>query len=139
MPLPEPELPLEFEHVAENYSLQKPAALRRLEFPVNWNQKLFSLNFIAILPQSSSFKIEEMLDLRIGERFFCYATVLNIKSFKLVDVIGMGYHLLDRGLGRNEFMKSMEDEYGKRQWWNGDETIMKILFIQKYVQTKMDF
>ena len=108
--------------------------IKRLDFDKNWNNKLLCFNFIAILPTSAKYEIGEKLDIRIKSRFFCYATISRIKTFKISDIITFGYNVIDRGLEEKEFMESMSEQYGSKKFWNDKDTEMQVLFLSKIEQ-----
>jgi len=108
--------------------------IKRLVFDKNWNNKLLCFNFTVIVPESDKFEVGEKLDIRIKDRFFCYATISEIKTFKLSEIISAGYNLIDCGLNHKGFMNLMSDKYNKKKWWNGIDTNMKIMFLSKVEQ-----
>ena len=108
--------------------------IKRLVFDKNWNNKLLCFNFTVIVPESDKFEVGEKLDIRIKDRHFCYATISDIKTLKLSEIISVGYNLIDYGLNNKGFLNLMSDKYSKKRWWNGIDTKMKIIFISKVEQ-----
>lgn len=108
--------------------------IRRLVFDKNWNNKLLCFNFTVILPISDKYEIGEKLDIRIKERFLCYATISDIKTFKLSEITSLGYNRINSGLEQKEFLELMEQSYGKRSCWNGNDTNMQLIFLSKVEQ-----
>jgi hypothetical protein len=109
-------------------------SIKRLVFDKNWNNKLLCFCFTVIVPESDKFEIGEKLDIRIKDRFFCYATISDIKTFKLSEIIAFGYNMTDCGLEQKDFTNLMLDKYGKKKWWNWNDTKMKLVFLSKVEQ-----
>ena len=59
----------------------------RLEFSKNWNNKLLCTCFSTIRPQSLKCVVGEVFDIRIEERFFCYATVVDKKFLSVAKLV----------------------------------------------------
>ena len=112
-------------------------SLKRLVLEQNWNNKLFCSKFIIITSTSDKFKLSERFDVRIKDRFFCYATVLDIQTFRLSEIVSLGYNLFDCGLEQKEFMEHMADRYRGRKWWKDGDTSMQVIFFNKVEQLKI--
>lgn len=106
----------------------------RIEFSKNWNSKLLCDVFSTIRPSYKKYDIGEDFDIRIGEKFFCYAKVLKSENRTLKEIISSGAHLVDTGLSEKDFFGLMSTMYSKKAWWNGENTEMKIIFLQKVQQ-----
>jgi hypothetical protein len=123
-----------FPEITPGNKVEGEPIIRRFVFDKNWNNKLFCQKFIVIAPTSEKLEIGEKLDIRIRDRFFCYATISDKKSFKLSEIISFGYSALDSGLEPKEFLEFMAEEYNKRKWWNGVDTEMQVMFFTKIEQ-----
>lgn len=106
----------------------------RIEFSKNWNNKLLCDIFSTIRPSYKKYDIGEEFDIRIGEKFFCYAKVLKSEIITLKDLISSGAHLVDTGLSGRDFLVLMSSMYSKKSWWKGEDTEMKIIFLEKIQQ-----
>ncbi len=106
----------------------------RTEFSKNWNNKLLCDIFSTIRPAYKKYNVDDVFDIRIGEKFFCYAKVLKTENRTLKDLISSGAHLVDTGLDGRDFLNLMSNMYSKKSWWKGDDTEMKIIFFQKVQQ-----
>lgn len=107
---------------------------QRIEFSKNWNNKLLCSVFTTIRPTYKKYNVDEVFDIRIGERFFCYAKVIKTDIIILKDLISSGAHLTDTGLNGRDFLGLMSNMYSKKPWWQGEETEMKIIFLEKIEQ-----
>jgi len=107
---------------------------KRLVFSKNWNNKLLCFVFTTIRPNSNKYKEGDIIDVRINERFFCYAKVLGIQVKTISELIAAGHHRVDTGLSGKEFFELMDSFYSKKIWWKGIETEMQIIFFEKIVQ-----
>ncbi|HWY36845.1 MAG TPA: hypothetical protein VNX68_19525 [Nitrosopumilaceae archaeon] len=106
----------------------------RIEFSKNWNNKLLCDVFSTIRPSYKDYNIDEVFDVRIGERFFCYAKVLKSEIKTLKEIISSGAQFVDTGLNGRDFLILMSNMYSKKSWWKGEDTEMKIIFLQKIQQ-----
>jgi hypothetical protein len=106
----------------------------RIEFSKNWNNKLLCDVFSTIRPSYKKYDVDEVFDIRIGERFFCYAKVLKSENITLKEIIFSGAHLVDTGLNGKDFFGLMSNMYSKKPWWKGEDTEMKIIFLEKIQQ-----
>ena len=106
----------------------------RIEFSKNWNNKLLCAVFSTIRPSYKKYGINETFDVRIGERFFCYAKVLKSEKKTLKEIILSGAHLVDTGLSEKDFMTLMSNMYSKKSWWKNEDTEMQLIFFQKIEQ-----
>ncbi len=106
----------------------------RIEFSKNWNNKLLCNVFSTIRPSYKKYDVDEVFDIRIDKRFFCYAKVLTSKDITLKEIICSGAHLVDTGLNEKDFLTLMSNMYSKKNWWKGEETEMKIIFLEKIQQ-----
>lgn len=106
----------------------------RIDFSKNWNNKLLCSVFTTIRPAYKKYSVEDVFDIRIDEKFFCYAKVLKSEVISLKDIIKSGFHLTDTGMNEKGFMEFMTKMYSKKSWWNGEETEMKIIFLEKIQQ-----
>ena len=106
----------------------------RIEFSKNWNNKLLCDVFSTIRPSFKNYKVDEVFDIRIGERFFCYAKVLKSEIRTINNLISSGVQLIDTGLDGRDFFILMSNMYSKKSWWKGEDTEMKIIFLQKIQQ-----
>ena len=106
----------------------------RIEFSKNWNNKLLCNVFSTIRPSYKKYDIDEVFDIRIDKRFFCYAKVLDSKNITIKEIILSGAHLVDTGLVGKDFFTLMSNMYSKKNWWKGEETEMKIIFLEKIQQ-----
>lgn len=117
---------------------EEDISIRRLVFDKNWNNKLLCFNFINIVPASDEFEIGEKLDIRIKDRFLCYATISYIKTFKLSEIILFRYNIIDCGLEQKEFLELMATRYDKRKFWKGQDTEMQVMFFSKVEQLNIN-
>ncbi len=106
----------------------------RIEFSKNWNNKLLCDTFSTIRPAYKSYNPGMEFDIRIGERFFCYARVLKSDNRTISGIIASGVYLTDTGLNEKEFFTLMSNMYSKKPWWIGEETEMKVIFLQRIQQ-----
>lgn len=106
----------------------------KIEFSKNWNNKLLCNVFSTIRPSYKKYDVDEVFDIRIDKRFFCYAKVLISKDITLKEIICSGAHLVDTGLNAKDFLTLMSNMYSKKNWWKGEETEMKIIFLEKIQQ-----
>ena len=106
----------------------------RIEFSQNWNNKLLCDVFTTIRPFYKKYSIDEVFDVRIGERFFCYAKILKSENKTLKEIISSGVYLTDTGLDEKNFFGLMSNMYSKKTWWAGEDTEMKIVFFKKIQQ-----
>ena len=106
----------------------------RIDFSKNWNNKLLCGVFTTIRPSYKKYHVDDVFDIRIDERFFCYAKVLKSEVMSLKNIIHLGFHLTDTGMNENNFMEFMSKMYSKKSWWNGEETEMRIVFLEKIQQ-----
>jgi hypothetical protein len=111
-----------------------PSDIKRIVFDKNWNNKLLCFRFIIIRPERSVFKAGERLELRIEERHFCYATVTDVKTMTVSEIIDRNYHLLDSALEAKEFLEMLSNAHSKNRWWKGTDTVMKVVFMEKIIQ-----
>lgn len=106
----------------------------RIEFSKNWNSKLLCNVFTTIRPSYKKYSIDEVFDIRIKESFFCYAKVLRSDIKTIKEIISSGAHLTDTGLNGGDFFDLMSNMYSKKSWWKGEDTEMKIIFLEKIIQ-----
>ncbi len=106
----------------------------RIDFSKNWNNKLLCDIFSTIRPSHKKYGIDEVFDIRIDERFFCYAKVLKSENKTIKEIISSGAHLVDTGLNEKNFFNLMSNMYSKKTWWKGENTEMKIIFLEKIQQ-----
>jgi len=106
----------------------------RIEFSKNWNSKLLCNVFTTIRPSYKKYSIDEVFDIRIKETFFCYAKVLRSDVKTIKEIISSGAHLTDTGLNGGDFFDLMSNMYSKKTWWKGEDTEMKIIFLEKIIQ-----
>lgn len=106
----------------------------RLEFSKNWNNKLLCDIFSTIRPVYKKYNVDEVFDIRIGDKFFCYAKVLKQENTTLKEIILSGAHMVDTGLNEKDFLKLMSNMYSKKSWWADENTEMKIIFLEKIQQ-----
>jgi hypothetical protein len=106
----------------------------RIEFSKNWNNKLLCDVFSTIRPSYKKYNVDDVFDVRIGEKFFCYAKVLKTEIRTLKDIISSGAHLVDTGLDGRDFLNLMSTMYSKKSWWKSEDTEMRIIFFQKVQQ-----
>ena len=114
--------------------MEEIKTFQRINFIKNWNNKLLNLCFSTIRPVSDSYIIGERFDIRIDERFYCYADLIDKVELSLQEIINQKYHLLDSGLSEKDFYSMMEGFYSKKKWWKEKETKMQLLFLKKFVQ-----
>jgi hypothetical protein len=106
----------------------------RIEFSKNWNNKLLCNVFSTIRPSYKKYDIDEVFEIRIGERFFCYAKVIKSEKTTLKELIFSGANLVDTGLVGKDFLELMSNMYSKKSWWKEEDTEMKIIFLEKIQQ-----
>lgn len=109
----------------------------KITFSKNWNNKLLCTCFTTIRPQSKKYDVGDVVDIRIEERFFCYATIISKRVLTLQQVISEGYHFTDTGLHEKEFIELMSTMYSKKSWWKNYNTEMQIVFLEKIVQLNL--
>jgi hypothetical protein len=78
-----------------------------------------------------------MYDIRIGDKHFCYATLIDRKKSTLEQIVFDNINLTDAGLNKKDFMSLMQNFYSTKSWWKNEETEMEILYLEKKVQLKM--
>ena len=106
----------------------------KIEFAKNWNNKLLCDVFSTIRPVSYKYKTDKIFDIRIDERFFCYAKVLKVDKKTIKEIISSGIHCVDTGMNDRDFFSLMSNMYSKKSWWKSDETEMQIIFLEKVQQ-----
>ncbi len=106
----------------------------RIEFSKNWNNKLLCSVFSTIRPSYKKYNVDDVFDIRIGERFFCYAKVLKSDKKTLKDLISSGAYLVDTGMNEKDFFSLMSNMYSKKNWWKDEDTEMQIIFLKKIEQ-----
>lgn len=106
----------------------------RIEFSQNWNHKLLCNVFTTIRPSYKKYSIDTTFDIRIKETFFCYAKVLKTDIKTIQEIVDSGLHLTDTGMNSKDFFILMSTMYSKKPWWKGEDTEMKIIFLEKIIQ-----
>lgn len=110
-----------------------------LDFSENWNNKLNCFSFTTIRPISSKYKIGDNIYIRLKERFYGHAKVVDIKIFSIKEIIDLGIYFFDTGLDKKAFFDMMNNMYSKKRWWKDENTKMEVIFIQKIKQLEIDF
>lgn len=106
----------------------------RINFSKNWNQKLLCDVFTTIRGVNDKYSVNDVFDIRISEKHFCYAKVLKTETKTLNEIISSGVHLTDTGMNDNDFFELMSKMYSKKSWWKDGLTEMRIIFLEKIVQ-----
>lgn len=107
---------------------------KRINFSKNWNNKLLCNVFSDIKPANSNHKLNDVCDIRIDDRFYCYAKIVKIETKSLSDIISFGINFLDSGMDEKSFLDFISKAYSKKSWWKDKETEMKIIFFEKISQ-----
>lgn len=107
---------------------------KRINFSKNWNNKLICDIFSTIRPSYKEYITDEVFEIKISERHFCYAKVLKSFNLTLKEIVSSGIFLLDTGLNEKDFINLMSNMYSKKSWWKNENTEMKIVFLNKIQQ-----
>jgi len=106
----------------------------RIDFLKNWNNKLLCDIFVIIRPVNKKYSLDQVVDIRIDDKFFSYAKVLKSEIRTLNDIIASGMFLLDSGMNEKDFRDFINELYSKKSWWKNEDTELKIIFFKKITQ-----
>lgn len=99
-----------------------------LNFPINYNNKYNCLYNITIC-EWSDLKVNDIVQIKINSRHYCYCEIIDIRSLTLDEVILQGLHYLDAGFNEKEYR-----ELWKRIKSNKN---LVILYFKKVIQLKL--
>ena len=104
-------------------------AKESLDFKIHYNNKFNCFYRISIFESIGGLKINDIVQIKIDSRHYCYCEIVEVKNLTLDEIIIQGLHYLDTGFNEKEYR-----ELWKRIHPNKN---LVILYFKKITQLKL--
>ena len=111
--------------------------LNKLEFEMNYNNKLLCLNFVSIVPRIYMYEPGEKFQVRINKAHFCFVKVIMKKDLTFDEIVNAGYNYIDAGLAPEQYYEYLCKKFGGTKWWVGKDSIFNVVWFEKITQLDM--